>query len=118
MQVFLSYPSWFILFCVALAFIYSFLLYYKQRQPETLQKPIRYLLSLTRFLASFTIAFLLLAPFVKRHFTKTEKPIIVIVEDNSTSINYAFKKTDSNQYFKNLLQLKSILSANYEIKKL
>lgn len=116
MQVFLSYPSWFILFCVALAFIYSFLLYYKQRQPETLQKPIRYLLSLTRFLASFTIAFLLLAPFVKRHFTKTEKPIIVFVEDNSTSINYAFKKTDSNQYFKNLLQLKSILSANYEIK--
>jgi hypothetical protein len=116
MQVFLSYPSWFVLLCVALASIYSIILYYKQKQLASIQKTYRYLLSIARFVAVFIISFLLLAPFVKRHSSKTEKPIIIIAQDNSSSIKYAFKKIDSNAYFKNLNTLQKELSENYEVK--
>jgi hypothetical protein len=116
MQVFLSYPSWFIVLCIALASIYSLILYFNQKQLASIQKPIRYLLSLARFIAVFIISFLLFAPFVKRHSSKTEKPIIIIAQDNSSSILYAFKKIDSTTYFKSLEKLQVELSENYEVK--
>ncbi len=115
MQIFLSYPWWFTSFCFILAVIYTLLLYFNQKQAETIQKKTIIILSVLRFICSFSIAFLLLSPFVKRHFVKTEKPIIIIAQDASNSIKYCFDKLDSNQYFNNLASLEKSLANSFEV---
>ena len=114
MQVFLSYPIWFILFCLAVAITYTIVLYYKQN--SHIDKKYIYLFNTVRFLSVFIISFLLLAPFIKRHFSKIEKPLIILLQDNSASINYAFKTIDSNTYNKKINALFSDLSNDFEVK--
>lgn len=116
MQVFLSYPSWFFLLCIGLALIYTFLFYFKQKQTLLIPKAILYLLQIARFFSISIISFLLLAPFVKRHSSKTEKPIIVIAEDHSASSKFAFRKTDSAKYKADLERLSLELAEKFEVR--
>lgn len=116
MHVFLSYPIWFVFFCLALALAYSFFLY-KTEEANRIHKSVRIGLHVLRFLSSFLLAFLLLSPFVKRNTTKTERPSVIIAIDQSASMHYAWKQTDSNLFFKQLNQLSKQLSNEYDVKK-
>jgi len=60
-----------------------------------------FLLIIFRFLTVSLLCFFLLSPFLKKHFKKIEKPIIVIAVDNSKSIIF---NQDSNLYKKSLIQ--------------
>ncbi|MES2838146.1 MAG: hypothetical protein V4667_11520 [Bacteroidota bacterium] len=88
-----EYPLWFILFCILAGAGYSFLLYFKNKQHKELSKKLVYLLSALRFLAVFIICFLLLSPLVKSKLKQVEKPILVIAQDNSESLQ---QQHDSN----------------------
>lgn len=79
-------PLWFILFCILAGAGYSFLLYFKNKQHKELSKKLIYLLASLRFLAVFTICFLLLSPLIKSKLKQVEKPILVIAQDNSESL--------------------------------
>lgn len=72
----------------------------------------------SRFVLVTILAFLLLSPFIKTIFNKIEKPIIIIVQDNSSSIllnkDSSFYKTS---YQTNLDELVDNLSQNFEVKK-
>ena len=78
-----------VFFCLLLGFIYSLLLYF--RQHNFLNKKLLFLLSLSRFLLISFLAFLLLDPIVKSSKEIKEKPVVVILQDVSSSINKNIK---------------------------
>ncbi|MGB0918178.1 MAG: hypothetical protein ACPGU4_11350, partial [Flavobacteriales bacterium] len=65
----------------------------------------------------FILVVLLIGPLIKSTTKRTEKPIVVIAQDNSSSIplnsDSAFYKTE---YLADLAKLRSSLSADYEVK--
>ncbi len=112
----LSYPYWFILLCVLLAAVFSFLLYSKQA--GRFAKSVLYSLILLRFFSVFLLCFLLLAPILKYLQNKNEKPVVVFLQDNSASIKSAFKKVDSIAYRKKVTELLDDLREDYIVKEL
>lgn len=74
-------------------------------------------MALFRFLLVAILAFLLLSPFIKTLFNKVEKPVIIIAQDNSSSIllnkDSAFYKTE---YLQQLKILENSLEEKYEVK--
>ena len=78
-----------VFFCLLLGFIYSLLLYFKQQY--FLNKKLLFLLSLSRFLLISFLAFLLLDPIVKSSKEIKEKPVVVILQDVSSSISRNIK---------------------------
>ena len=78
-----------VFFCLLLGFIYSLLLYFKQH--NFLNKKLLFLLSLLRFLLISFLAFLLLDPILKSSKEIKEKPIVVVLQDVSSSISRNIK---------------------------
>ncbi|MBL1231480.1 MAG: hypothetical protein P1U44_08595 [Vicingaceae bacterium] len=112
-----DYPIWMILFCFLLGAVYASVLYYKESKLDVIAKWLKNSLLIFRFLAVSIIAFLLLSPFIKTIFNKTEKPIIIFAQDNSNSLlihqDSAFY---ANNYLKELNALKEKLEKDYEVK--
>ena len=106
-----------ILLCFLLGAVYAGVLYYKESKLDAVAKWVKNSLLVFRFLAVSIIAFLLLSPFIKTIFNKTEKPIIIFAQDNSSSLlihqDSAFY---ANNYLKELNSLKEKLGKNYEVK--
>lgn len=78
-----------VFFCLLLGFLYSLLLYF--RQHNFLNKKLLFLLSLSRFLLISFLAFLLLDPILKSSKEIKEKPIVVVLQDVSSSISRNIK---------------------------
>ncbi len=115
MHIQFSYPTWFFLLCLGLGFVFSFLLYQKQIEKFS-NKILFYSLAALRFLAVSLLAFLLLSPMLRYKKTEVEKPLIVLLHDNSASQKSAFKKIDSVAFRKNILSFKEKLSADFNVK--
>ena len=114
-----QYSPFWLSVCVLAGAWYAFILYFREKQfTEEGQKPKRwiYLLAVVRALAVFFIAALLLSPLLKLVHHETEKPIILLAQDNSASIRMHFKQQDSAQYISNFNHLRDALSKNYEVK--
>jgi len=105
------------MFCVILGVIYSFVLYRKEEKFNTIAPWLIKVMASFRFLLVTILAFLLLSPFIKTLFNKVEKPVIIIAQDNSTSIllnkDSAFYR---NEYLDKLQALKTNLEKDYEVK--
>lgn len=110
------YPSWYIIFCILLGIGYAVLLYRKDKTFGEDSKLLPYFLGTLRFLSVSILALLLLEPLVQAEDQIIEKPIIVIAQDNSESIQLSkdsiFYKTE---YPKQLEQLKNSLSEKYKV---
>jgi hypothetical protein len=95
---------------------YAALLYYKERGTD-FKKKLRILLFTLRALAVTIIAFLLLSPLVKIIARTTEKPLIIIAQDNSQSVvigrDSSFMKSD---YRNKLKTLTDQLAETYEVR--
>lgn len=116
MSLVFEYPSWFIIFCLALGGLYAWVLYRKDRMLEGQPKSLIYLLAVFRFLAVTFIAILLLTPLLKSNFREVEKPIVVLAHDNSESLiinkDSAFYKTEYLQAYN---RLREQLADKYEL---
>lgn len=108
-----SVSGWWALACLLLGLLYAWLLY---RQSSNLNKNFRYLLFALRALAVFFISMLLLAPLIKSVSYKSEKPLVLILQDNSESIKL-FRPNNFNpsQFTDQLSSLKQTLGDNYEV---
>jgi hypothetical protein len=110
-------PWWFILFCLALGVLYSIVLYRKENLLEEVRPWIKKMMAAFRFVVVSLLAFLLLSPLIRTIFRETEKPIIIIAQDNSQSIltgtdSASFKKT----YSESLNKLADELKKNYDVR--
>jgi hypothetical protein len=117
-EIITTQPLWFIVFCIMLGGLYSWVLYRRNEFGENPQKrewPV-VLMSIFRFLSATFLAFLLLSPLVKYINKQLEKPIIVIAVDNSESVpvnkDSAFYNTE---YHERIKKLADELSADYRV---
>ena len=110
-----SYPWWCIIFCLALGAAYAAVLYRRDKGFDEGKYWLKWAMAGFRFLAVTAIAVLLMSPFLRYRNTKTYKPIVAILQDNSESIHNAFKPADSAAYFSKLSKLSDRLSAKYDV---
>ena len=99
MSFILSYPWWFLLFCIATGIAFAYLLYGKKQFifTENEHKGWKYGLATLRFLSTSLIAFLLLSLLIKTKHTEVEKPIVLLLQDNTASLNTSFGKISKDE---------------------
>jgi hypothetical protein len=109
-----SISGWWTPVCLLLGFLYAWLMY---RQPVNLYKSTRFGLFALRTIAVFILSFLLIAPLVRSVAYNPQKPLVLVAEDNSESIN-TFKPAGFNpqQFVSDLSKLKQQLGDKYDVR--
>jgi hypothetical protein len=107
--------GWWTPVCLLLGVLYAWLFY---RQPVSLGKTARYGLFAARALAVFILSFLLIAPLVRSVAYNSQKPLILIAQDNSESIKLFNNKALSSGegLGEALSQLKKQLGDQYDVR--
>ncbi|RCH54187.1 hypothetical protein DJ568_12850 [Mucilaginibacter hurinus] len=111
-----SVSAWWLPACVVAALLYGWVMY---RQPINLSKNFRYALFVLRAVAVFIITLLLLSPLVKSVRYKPEKPLVLVLQDNSRSVSLTpnLPPQDVLKSFVNSLKkLKADLGEEYEVR--
>ena len=106
--------GWWAPACLALGLFYAWLLY---KQPVSLSKKYRYLLFTCRAVCISILALLLVSPLVKSINYNPQKPLILILQDNSESVK-VFKSSGNENNDKltgDLAALKNTLGDQYEV---
>lgn len=80
----LDYPWYFVLLCLLAGAAYAAAMYFWGRNP--FRRGLRWGLAALRFAAVSAIAFLLLAPTVRRTIYERQQPLVVLAEDRSLSV--------------------------------
>jgi len=112
------HSSWLLVFaCLVFAALVATLLYFKNKKNEEVSLKITWLLFTLRFLSSFLISILLLHILLRQYKNETEKPLILLAIDNSSSIvsgkdSSSVKKAINEQ----IPLLKAELDKSYETK--
>jgi hypothetical protein len=117
-QFLTSLPSWWIIICLLLGLAYSFILYRHDHLFESVHKWLKKFLFTVRTTAVFILAVLLLTPLIRTFTREKEKPVVVIAQDNSSSIilnkDSAFYKNPDG-YKKNVDKLINDLKDKFEV---
>ncbi len=112
-QVVFELPSVFVVLCLAAGVGYAWLLYTAN---HPWGKLVNRILFTVRTLVVFFLAFFLLGPIIKQIQNVIEKPVFVILQDNSLSIQEAVDSTARGTLGSNLELLQSSLQeAGYEV---
>jgi hypothetical protein len=108
-----SVSGWWVPACLVLGVVYAWLLY---RQPVNLGKNFRLGLAIVRTIVVFFIAMLLVSPLVKTVKYDPQKPLVLIAQDNSSSIN-TFKPSgfSTSKLVSDLSALKQQLGDKYDV---
>ncbi|PWK80587.1 hypothetical protein LX99_01056 [Mucilaginibacter oryzae] len=109
-----SVSGWWTPVCLLSGLAYAWLMY---RQPVGISRNLRYGLAALRALAVFFIAFLLVSPLVKSVKYEPQKPLVLIAQDNSSSVN-TFKPAGFNSpgFIDELTRLKEQLGDQYDVR--
>jgi hypothetical protein len=109
-----SVSGWWVPACLALGLFYAWLLY---RQPVSLGNKFRYLLFAARAVVVTIIALILLSPLVKTVSYNPQKPLVLVLQDNSQSVDF-FKKpgTSNDSLVTDLSSFKTQLGSDYDVR--
>ena len=117
MQLISNYPWYYTLLCFLAGFVFSAMLYIRDKHHAERPALLRYGLMGLRFVSVTLIALLLLDIFMKRLVNEVEKPVIIVVQDNSSSItagkDSSFLKTD---YLNSLSKLITGVKEKYDVR--
>ncbi|TAF43837.1 MAG: hypothetical protein EAZ51_04180 [Sphingobacteriales bacterium] len=109
-----NYPAWWLLLCLLVGLLYAVFLY---KISELKSKPLQVFLFGFRWVFISLLCVLLLNPLIGQVHKRVEKPIIIIAQDNSTSIPLsAAKNFNKPQYETALRQLQASLASMYQVK--
>lgn len=87
-NILFDYPAWLIMLCILCGLLYSGILYYRNSASDF--NPFwKRLLAIFRFLSVTILALLLLAPLVERSTRHVEEPLLLFLQDNSSSLLFA-----------------------------
>ena len=82
-----AYPAWLIFACIGLGILYAWILYfYNQKNRDSIGVRVVYVLAFFRFVLAGLLAFLLLEPVVRHYNYVKQKPIMVMLIDDSESM--------------------------------
>ena len=111
--VFNSLSPWYFLFCILGGLAYASFLYTRN---QNFSKPVRISLATLRVVVITLLLVLILNPLFKNSEVKLEKPVLVIAQDHSSSINTALHKGSANAYQQAMLGLEKQLGQHYSVK--
>lgn len=117
-QLSFQYPAWFLILCVLLGAGYAALLYYRDETFLSRPRLQRALLASLRGIAVTIISALLLAPLLKRTLTQTQKPVVVLAQDQSESIGLALEGDALERYKADWATLREQLAADFEVQEI
>lgn len=86
MNIIFQYSPWFITLCIIAGAGYALAMYFREKRASELPLWTVRTLAVLRGVAVFIITLLLLGPLLRTTQKRTERPIIVIAQDNSASI--------------------------------
>ena len=113
-----QYPAWFILICLACGALYAWLLYRKNTAFKDQSIWLLRGLTALRFLSAFFVSLLLFAPLLRLVSRTVEKPIIVLLHDNSASVKTPRDSAFLRGQWPGILEnLENDLSEKYEFRK-
>ena len=105
------------LFCLMAGVIYAGALYFRDRFNRTYGTPLATLLGILRFACISLLCLFLLKPLIKTIEREVEKPIIVIAQDNSSSLCVGNDSTlYRGAYLEQLNQLASSFGSDYDVR--
>ena len=117
MEFISNYPWYYTLLCLVAGFVFSAMLYVRDKQNAERSKILLYSLAALRFVSVSLIAILLLDIFIKRLVNETEKPVIILAQDNSSSILAGKDSTKlKNEYTKALTSFIANVKDKYDVK--
>lgn len=113
-----SYPIWFIPGCILIGILYSYVLYRKGHNLTEIAPWIVKSLAVLRATVVSILCFLLFSPILRLNSREVEKPVILLLQDNTESI----KSVKDSVYFKNeypkaLEKLSGTLEESFELKR-
>lgn len=112
-----QYPAWFLVFCLMLGFLYSWLLYRKGKELKEAKPWLKKLVFGLRFLAVSLIAFLVLSPLIKLINRESERPVIVLLQDNTGSIRQVKDSAFYKKEYPGLIEdLREKLEESYDFR--
>jgi hypothetical protein len=111
------YSLWFVPLCIVAGVLFAWLLYTASDKDKELKPWVRYSLFACRTLLISALCFFLLNPLIKRMINEKEKPIIIVAQDNSSSLlnakDSAFVK---KEFVKQLKNIASDWADKYDVK--
>ena len=117
MEIISNYSWYYTLLCLVAGFIFSAILYARDKQNAERSKTLLYGLATLRFFSVSLIALLLLDVFIKRLVNETEKPVIILAQDNSSSIIAGKDSIEiKNEYSKALNSFVAAIKNKYDLK--
>lgn len=114
--ILLQYPTWFILICVAVGFVYALTLYFRDKSFGEKSNRLNWLLGSFRFLSITIICLLLLTPVIRSTTTESEPPIVILAQDNSESIGANMSEAEQASYQQRMEALRTALAEKYALK--
>jgi len=114
-QVTFQYPAWFLLLCVLLGLGYALLLYYRETAFREQVPWLHRALGVLRWLVVTVMAALLLSPLLRRVQTQTQKPVVVLAQDQSESVGAELQGAALAQYKTDWERLREALADDYEV---
>lgn len=106
--IFESAPE-FIVLCILAGLAYAFVQYWRLKQPWS--KKVNWILFTSRAILVSFLSFLLLGPIVKQINNLFEKPLYIVLQDNSASVKAALDSATLHSVEKNILATKEMLTA-------
>ena len=117
MEIISNYPWYYTLLCLVAGFVFSAILYIKDKQNAERSKYLLYGLATLRFLSISLIALLLLDIFIKRLVNETEKPVIILAQDNSSSLVAGKDSFEiKNEYTNAITSFANAIKDKYDLK--
>ncbi|NET34079.1 MAG: hypothetical protein F6K19_18995 [Cyanothece sp. SIO1E1] len=111
-----QYPTWYLLFCLLAGLAYALILYYRDSTFRELSSRLNLLLGTLRFLTVSALAALLLSPLLKSAEIDTQKPVVILAQDESESVLSGFSEADRTSYQSQFQGLSESLSDKFEVK--
>lgn len=111
-----QYPTWYLIFCLLAGLAYALILYYRDSTFRELSSRLNILLGILRFLTVSVLAALLLSPLLKSAEIDTQKPLVILAQDESESVLSGFSDADRTSYQSQFQGLSATLSDKFEVK--
>jgi hypothetical protein len=112
-----TYSAWYLQLAIAVSAAACYWLYYRNGTSDEWSLRRRAVLGFLRFMIIFILCFLLLVPVLKKLTLTTQKPLIVIAQDNSESIVFSKDSVYNRTILPNQMDaLVQKLSAKFEVK--
>lgn len=116
LDILTEYPLWWVPICLLVGLATALTIYFRDRHLGPGRVRLRTFLGFIRSTVVSILAFLLLEPYLKEEFQDTQQPVVVVLQDNSSSTLGSDSLAEAREFRTGLImELEEGLSENFDI---